>query len=169
MSAPLTFEWTDDGHMVPIAACRRAADARYVIGDRYRMEDITERSQRSHNHYFAEIANMWDSLPDDKAVHFPTPEHLRKFALIRCGYSDQRQIACASKAEALRVASFIRPMDEYAVVTTHEAVVSVFTAQSQSRKAMGHREFQESKDKVLDYIAGLLGVDRADVPQSEAA
>ncbi len=101
--------------------------------------------------------------------YFPTAEHLRKFALIRCGYSDQRQIVCASKAEAQRVAGFVRPMDEYAVVTTSEAVVSVFTAQSQSRKAMGHRPFQESKNKVLDYIAGLLGVNRAEVPEARAA
>jgi len=167
-AAPLTFIWDGDV-MMPVASCRRAANERYVVGERYRMDTVEERSQKSHSHYFASIAEMWASLPDDKAVHFPTAEHLRKFALIRCGYSDQRQIVCASKAEAQRVAGFVRPMDEYAVVTTSAAVVSVFTAQSQSRKAMGHRAFQESKDKVLDYIAGLLGVDRAEVPRQEAA
>lgn len=168
MSAPLTFAWDGDV-MAPVASCRRAANEAFVVGERYRMEVVEERSQRSHSHYFASIHEMWASLPDDKAVHFQTPEHLRKFALIRCGYSDQRQIVCASKAEAQRVAAFVRPLDEYAVVTTHEAVVSVFTAQSQSRKAMGHKAFQESKDKVLDYIAGLIGVDRGAVPQQRAA
>lgn len=168
MSAPLTFAWDGDV-MVPVASCRREADARYVVGERYRMEVVEERSQRSHSHYFAAINEIWSSLPDDKAVHFPTPEHLRKFALIRCGYSDQRQIVCASKAEAQRVASFVRPMDAYAIVTAHEAVVTVFTAQSQSRKAMGNREFQDSKTKVLDYIAGLVGVASGDVPHQEAA
>jgi len=167
-AAPLTFTWDGDG-MQPVASCRRAANERYVVGERYRMDTIEERSQKSHSHYFASLNEMWASLPDDKAVHFPSVDHLRKFALIRCGYSDQRQIVCASKAEAQRVARFVKPMDEYAVVTHHEAVVSVFTAQSQSRKAMGHKAFQESKDKVLDYVAGLLGVDRADVPQQEAA
>ena len=167
-AAPLTWTWDGDG-MVPIASCRRAANERYVIGERYRLEEMAERSQKSHSHFFASLNELWASLPEDKAVHFPTPEHLRKFALIRCGYSDQRQVVCASKAEAQRVAAFVRPMDEYAVVTHHEAVVSVFTAQSQSRKAMGHKAFKESKDKVLDYIAGLIGVDRADVPQQEAA
>jgi hypothetical protein len=168
MSAPLTFVWDGDT-MMPVASCRRAANATFVVGERYRMEVVEERSQRSHSHYFASIHEMWASLPDEKAVHFPTAVHLRKFALIRCGYSDQRQIVCASKAEAQRIAGFIKPMDEYAVVTHHEAVVSVFTAQSQSRKAMGHREFQDSKDRVLDYIAGLLGVERASVPQARAA
>lgn len=155
--------------MVPVASHRRAATERYVVGERYQMEAIEERSQRSHSHYFAAINEIWSSLPDDKAVHFPTSEHLRKFALIRCGYSDQRQIVCASKAEAQRVASFVRPMDGYAIVTTHEAVVSVFTAQSQSRKAMGNKEFQDSKTKVLEYLSGLIGVDPGDVPQQEAA
>lgn len=167
-SHPALFRWSGDA-MVPMAAHRKRCDEDYVVGEIYRMDVVEQRSQKSHSHFFASLAEMWASLPDDKAVHFPTAEHLRKFALIRCGYSDQRQIVCASKAEAHRVAGFVRPMDEYAVVTTSEAVVSVFTAQSQSRKAMGHKPFQESKDKVLDYIAGLLGVDRANVPQQEAA
>lgn len=164
----LTFQWDGD-NMVPVASHRRAANDRYIVGERYQMEAIDERSQRSHSHYFAAINEIWSNLPDDKAVHFPTSEHLRKFALIRCGYSDQRQIVCASKAEAQRVASFVRPMDGYAVVTTHEAVVTVFTAQSQSRKAMGNREFQDSKTKVLEYLAGLIGVAPDEVPRQEAA
>lgn len=168
MSAPLTFAWDGDV-MVPVASCRRAANEHFVVGERYRMDVVEERSQKSHSHYFAAIHEIWSSLPDDKAVHFPTAEHLRKFALIRCGYSDQRQIVCASKAEAQRVARFVKPMDEYAVVTTHEAVVSVFTAQSQSRKAMGNRDFQDSKMKVLEYLSGLVGVAPGDVPQQEAA
>lgn len=168
MTAPLTFAW-DGEAMHPVASCRREADARYVVGERYRMDVVEERSQRSHSHYFASINEIWTNLPDDKAVHFPTAEHLRKFALIRVGYSDQRQIVCASKAEAQRIAAFVRPMDEYAVVTTHEAVVSVFTAQSQSRKAMGNKDFQDSKTRVLEYLAGLIGVAPADVPRQEAA
>jgi len=168
MSAPLVFVWDGDV-MMPVASCRRAANERYVVGERYRMAEIAERSQKSHNHMFAEIANMYDSLPEDRADQFIDAEHLRKYALIKCGYSNLREIVCPTEAQAERTAAFIRPIDPYAVVTTHLCVVRVFTAKSQKRNAMDRREFQESKDKVLDYIAGLLGVDRAAVPRQEAA
>ncbi len=79
--------------------------------------------------------------------------------LVKCGYADERTVVCASKAEAERVAAFIKPMDNYAVVIFHEAVVKVYTAQSQSLKAMGKREFQESKEAVLAAIDRLLGVE----------
>lgn len=168
MSAPLTFAWDGDV-MVPVMSCRRAANEAFVVGERYRMQVVEERSQRSHNHYFATIADMYDSLPEDRADQFVDADHLRKYALIKSGYSNLREIVCSSEAQAKDMAAFIRPIDPYALVTANRCVVRVFTAKSQKRNAMDRREFQESKDKVLDYIAGLLGVDRADVPQSEAA
>lgn len=168
MSAPLTFAWDGDV-MVPVASCRRAANEAFVVGERYRMEVVEERSQRSHSHFFAVIAEMFDNLPEDRANQFIDVEHLRKYALIKSGYSNLREIVCSSEAQAKDMAAFIRPIDPYALVTANLCVVRVFTAQSQSRKAMGHREFQASKDKVLDYIAGLIGVDRASVPERRAA
>lgn len=168
MSAPLTFAW-DGESMHPVTSCRRAANEAFVVGERYRMEVVEERSQRSHNHFFAVIAEMFDNLPEDRADQFIDAEHLRKYALIKCGYSNVSEIVCSSEAEAERVAAFIRPMDRYAVVTNNMRVVRVFTARSQKRNAMDRREFQESKDKVLDYIAGLIGVDRGAVPQQRAA
>ncbi|MCK0312242.1 hypothetical protein, partial [Salmonella sp. 15E557] len=92
------------------------------------MVEQHERSDVSHNHFFASIKNGFDNLPDDLHEDFPTTEHLRKKALIRKGYCDERSIVCASKAEALRLAGFIRPMDDYAIVTARESVVRVWTA-----------------------------------------
>lgn len=51
-------------------------------------------------------------------------------------------------------------LDDYAVITVREAVVRVYTAQSQSMKAMGAKTFQDSKTKVLDALDDLLGVER---------
>lgn len=157
MNAPLIFEWTGEA-MVPLPRFRKAADEAFVVHERYRMTIEEERSMRSHRHYFAMLHDAWMNLPEDQAERFPTSEHLRKWCLIRAGYSDERSIVCASKAEAQRVAAFIRPIDSYAIVTVSEAVVRVFTAQSQSVKAMGHKVFQQSKDKVLEIAAGLIGV-----------
>lgn len=163
---PLAFEWDGDA-MVPLNAKR--ADAFYTVGERYIMAPVSQRSDATHKHEFAWLREAWMSLPDDLAERFPTAEHLRKWALIRAGYSDSHTITCASKAEAIRVAAFIRPIDEFAVVTTNGATVTRFTAKSQSRRAMGAKEFQDSKTKILEVVARMLGVEPSELPKQEAA
>ena len=160
--APLLCEWTGEAFK-PLGRYASDADKSLVVGERYKIAEAADRSANSHNHFFASLAESWRNLPEHLAERFDTPEKLRKFALIRSGYADQRQIFCASKAEAQRVAAFIRPMDEYAVVTVSEAVVTVYTAQSQSMRAMGKKEFQDSKTKVLDFVAGMIGVSPAEL------
>lgn len=155
-AAPIPMRWEGDVFR-PHPRYQKECDRTFTVGDVYRLVEHQDRSQASHSHYFASLAEAWANLPDDLAERWPTPEHLRKFALIKAGYADSRQIVASSRAEALRLASFIRPMDEYAVVTVAEAVVTVFTARSQSKRAMGAKDFQASKQAVLDYVAGLIG------------
>ena len=152
---PMVFEW-DGEQMKPLSA--RAADRQYVVGERYRLAVEEDRSAASHNHYFASVHEAWGNLKEDAAAQFPTADHLRKYALVKAGYRDERSIVASSKAEALRLAAFIKPMDEFAIVTVSEAVVVVHTAKSQSIRAMGKTEFQRSKDAVLDIIAAMIGV-----------
>lgn len=136
------------------------ADREFVVGEVYPLVEHHERSNATHAHYFAAIGEAWKNLPDHFLSEYPNPEALRKKMLVRAGYADERSIVCASKAEAQRVAAFIKPMDDYAVVTVREAVVRVYTAQSQSYRAMGKRVFQESKEAVLNALDDLLGVER---------
>lgn len=159
MNAPFAFTWDGDA-MVPTAHFKRACDKEFVVGQVYRMETVEERSVVSHRHYFATLHEYWLNLPEHLAERFPSAEHLRKYALIKAGFYDERSIVAGSKAEAQRLASFIKPMDDFAIVTVSEAVVRVFTAKSQSMKAMGRKTFQESKDKVLDLVADMIGVSR---------
>lgn len=163
---PEPFEW--DGEVMRPLRPRRA-DAFYTVGERYIMAPVEQRSDPSHRHEFAWLREAWMTLPDQMAERFPTSEHLRKFALIKAGYCDGHTITCASKAEALRVAAFIRPIDEFAVVVTNGATVTRYTAKSQSRRAMGGKVFQESKQAIMEVIAGMLGVDPGQLPQREAA
>ena len=165
MSGPILYQWTGEV-MQPTARMQARCDAEFVVGQLYRLEQVHDRSANSHRHYFAELHEGWRNLPEREAERFPSSEHLRAYALIRCGFADQSQIVCASKAEAQRVAAFIKPMDEYSVVTVSEAVVTVYTAQSQSMKAMGRKAFQESKTAVLDYVAALIGVSRDELKQN---
>jgi hypothetical protein len=111
----------------------------------------------SHNQYFAAVTEAWKNLPEEYADQFPSVDHLRKWCLIKAGYRDERTIACSSKAEAQRIAAFIKPMDSFAVVVVREATVAVYTAKSQSMKAQGKKDFQESKAAVLEILAGMIG------------
>ena len=160
MSAPLPIvaRWTGEA-LEPLGRSKREADAEYVIGEVYRFTRYEERSEASHRHYFAALHEAWANLPADLSERFPTSERLRKFALIKTGYATQRQIVASSRAEALRLAAFVAPMDEYALVETRGAVVTVWEAESQSMRAMGKKRFQESKDAVLGYCASLIGVE----------
>lgn len=163
---PVPFLW--DGEVMKPLQPKRA-DAFYTVGERYIMVPVCQRSDATHKHEFAWLREAWMNLPDDLAERFPTAEHLRKWALIRAGYSDSHTITCHNKAEALRVAAFIRPIDEFAVVITNEATVTRYTAKSQSRRAMGAKEFQDSKTKIMEVVARMLGVEPGALPQREAA
>lgn len=155
---PLEFTW-DGESMTPLKP--RLADRYYVVGEVYRLEPSEERSLNSHRHYFASVAEGWRNLREEFEDRFPTSEHLRKWALIKAGYRDERSIVATSKAEAQRLAAFMKPMDDFAVVVVSECVVTVYTAKSQSMRAMGKKDFQSSKDAVLGIIAGMIGTTAA--------
>jgi len=166
---PLPFFW-DGSAMVPPSRFAKQADQQFVIGETYTLAEVQDRSSASHRHYFALINDAWMNLPEAQGERFPSAESLRKYALVKAGYRDERSIVCASKAEAHRVASFIKPMDEYAIVFVFEATVTVYTAKSQSVRAMGKAEFQASKDAVIAVLAEMIDVAPAVLQrQSEAA
>lgn len=170
MSAPVNLRYEGDGEFRVMSnywALR--ADKEFVVGEVYKMAEQKDRSTNSHNHFFATVADAWRTLPDNHLETYPTADHLRKKALVWKGWRDERTVVCASKAEAERVAAFVKPMDDFAVVTVRDAVVRVWTAKSQSVKAMGAKEFQQSKQDVLDFLDDLLGVDRGETGRSAAA
>lgn len=169
-TAPIPLRYEGDGEFRVMSNFWMArADKDFVVGETYKMVEHHDRSTASHNHYFAAVQNGFDNLPDHMKGEYPTSEHLRKKALIRCGYRDERDIVLSSKAEAERVAAFLRPMDEYAIVVPVNCVVRVWTAKTQKKSAMDAREFQQSKSDVLDFIDDLLGIERGATARSEAA
>lgn len=170
MSAPVMLRYEGDGEFRAASVFWAGrCDKEFVVGEVTKMAEPHERSQSSHNHHFASIKNAWDNLPDAMLDEYPTAEHLRKKALIACGYAEHRDHVCASKQEARKLRAFLKPMDDYAIVECHENVVRVWTAKSQSVRAMGAKEFQESKQRVLDWLDDLLGVEPGSTARSEAA
>ena len=152
---PITFEWNGEV-MVPLN--KRLANKQYVVGEYYRLEAREERSTVSHDHFFACVQETWKNLPEDMAEHYPTPDHLRKRALIKCGYRNERSIVCASAEEARKVAAFIQPFDDMAYIVIRDNVVTVYTAESQSLQSQDKERFQASKNAVLDLLSTMIGV-----------
>lgn len=157
---PLTYVWKA-GAMHPMRRFAKRCADEFVENELYRMEAHEARSIASHNHYFATIHDAWLNLPEKYAETFATEEHLRKHALIQCGYYDERKIVLATAEEALQVAAFVRVLDTYAIISVHDRVVVEWRAKSQSLRRMGNKVFQKSKSDVLDYLSTLLDTSRA--------
>lgn len=152
---PQFFDW-DGEVMRPLNP--KACDRQYIIGARYRLDHVEERSAATHNHEFAWLHDAWANLPETMADLYPTAEHLRKRALIQAGYYDEEIIDAGTKAAALRVAGFLRHRDDFAYIVVRGPLVVVRTAKSQSRRAMDRKTFQASKSAIMDVIAKLIGV-----------
>jgi hypothetical protein len=152
LSDPLWYRW-NGAVMIPMRP--ELAAHQFHVDGRYFLEAHHERSWQRHKAYFASLTEAWRNLATDI---FPTAEHLRKHALIKTGWRDERSFVCRSRDEAARLAAFCKPFDEYAVLVAEGRVLRVWTAQSQSYKAMGRDRFNQSMDDVLDYCAGLIGV-----------
>jgi hypothetical protein len=168
MAAPIPFRWNGEA-FEPLSRHREECDREFVIGEIYRLAEVSERSQASHNHYFAALHQAWLNLPETIAAQFPSEEHLRKHALIKAGYVNIRQFLAESTEQATKLAKFLRPLDEYCIVTTEDSMVTVWTAKSQSMRAMKKKEFEESKAKVLDVVAAMIGSSAAELTREGAA
>lgn len=158
-------EW-DGEAFVPRSAYRARCDKEYVVNEIYRMEVREERSSRSHGHYFACLKDAFDNLPEGVADNVASPEHLRKYALIKAGYRDEDVFVAGSAKDAQQIAAFAKASDEYRIVLVSDCVVTVLTAKSQSARAMGKKDFQASKDAVLNIVAGLVEVDAETLKQN---
>lgn len=166
MSSTIFSAQWDGEHMVPLPRFRRQCDQVFVIGENYVLETIEQRSAASHRHYFACIRSAWQNLPEDMSKQFPTEDHLRKYALIKTGFYNSNAIKCETPAQAVKLAAFIKPLDEFGVIDVRGLVVTRFTARSQSMKAMGKEIFTKSKNDVLDFLATLVGTSTKELTES---
>lgn len=137
----------------------KRCDEHFEVGPKYLLSECLERSINSHRHYFVQLHEAWLQLPEDIAGEFPTFDKFRATGLIATGHYNQRSIICASAEESRRMASFVAPFDDLAIVSVHGPAVVVRTAKSQSYRAMNKAEFRKSKEAVLAWAWGIVGVD----------
>lgn len=167
---PVKFRWDGEAMVPPSGYWSREADKQFVVGEVYRLAEEHERSQVSHNHEFAFLAEAWNSLPDHLIDQYPSVEHLRKKGLIAKGHCTMTQHACTSIAEAERLeAAITSHVDTYAVVRRRGSVVTVYEAASQSYRAMGKAMFQQSKTDLMEFVGDLLGVAPDDLAKVRSA
>lgn len=151
----LAFRW-DGETMRPLRA--KLADETFVIGQIHWLEEEKPRSVASERHQFAWLREAWKNLPEGLADQFPSAEHLRKRALIDAGYYHEEIIDAGSAAAALRIAPAFRKLDDLALTVVRGSLIVRRTAKSQRRHFMDAKEFQESKEKIMEIVAGLIGV-----------
>lgn len=168
MSTPIPCQWTGDS-FVPLPRFRAEADKRFVVGQNYILDEIEMRSAAAHRRFFACVNEAWSSLPETAHERFPNPDSLRKYALIRTGFYDSDSIVCSSAAEARRIATFVRPRDEFVVVTVDAATVTRYWAKTQNMRAMGKDQFNASADAVLNFLAEMLGTTTDELQKAQAA
>lgn len=153
---PMPFQW--DGEIEALRPRHpKLAGRHFVDTVYYTMAPWEDRSIATHNHQFAWLHQAWQNLPEDLADAYPTPEHLRKRALIEAGFYDEDVIDAGTKAAALRVASHFRKRDDFAWIVVRGPVVVVRTAKSQSRRYMDKDTFQKSKTAIMEIIANMIG------------
>lgn len=143
----------------------------YGDGEIVRLQEPLDRTQQAEGFYFANLKEMWSSLPERFADEWwaEDSDALRAYALMKTGFANIEDFPCKTHAEAMRWAARLRPMIDYCIVEVRGNVVRRYTPKSQSRKAMpGKATFHESTEKVLNFIADLINLPK-DAEQRKAS
>lgn len=157
MSEVLPMRYEGNG----LFRCLHPKRVKLAVGEVHGWQMAEHRSKASHDHFFACVNEAWKNLPEDLADDFPSPEHLRKWALIKAGFCSETRIVCANNSEAMSLAVKAKTMDKFSLVAIDGKVVMIWTADSQRRDAMGRQVFQDAKDKALHILSQLIGADVA--------
>lgn len=135
---------------------RRGANF-FVDKERYLLEAREERSGAQHRAFFASINEAWKSLPEGTEGRWPSPDHLRRWALCKAGFADEDVSIWDSPSDARRAAVMMRKLDGYAVIEVKGNTVRRFTAKSQATRHMDKKTFKESCEAVERVISSVLG------------
>jgi hypothetical protein len=165
MTAVLPLRYEGNG----MFRCLRASTtATLEPGEVHGWQMAEHRSAKSHDHFFAIVNETWKNLPEELADDFPSPEHLRKWSLIKAGFCTETRIMCANNGEAMTLATKAKTMDRYSVVAIDGKTVTIWTADSQRKDAMGRERFQEAKEAAIHILSNLIGTDVATLKKEAA-
>ena len=129
----------------------------------YQLRPFDSRSSANHKHYFATIKHAFNLLHDGGELdRWPNPEELRKWALVKAGYSKYRELLAVDENEARVIATaLLAGSDDVTLAVADGCMVRVWAALSQSVDRMSNRQFHKSKQDVIDVLAELCGCSSA--------
>lgn len=157
--------------MLPLKRYQNLACGQFVEHEEYYLTAEEVRSAKQHRFYMASIKDGFDNLPENVATRFPSPTHLRKWLLVRCGFFVEKEFEFDGRnaeIQARRLGTFIRTTDEYAVISPVEIEPGkwkVIVRQAKSQAASGPNrmpaeEFKASSKAVLEALDDMIGVER---------
>ncbi len=158
MATPKLIAVWDGEAFVPEARFKWQCGQDYTAGEKYQIEALPQRSIRSHNHFMAAVDDVWKNLRENQDRKFPSPTHLRRWALVECGYCTEQAKIFSTKKDALSAAASIREIDPYSVIHVRGNVLLKWTPLSMKTIAMDSEKFQKAKADVLDLLASMIGV-----------
>lgn len=160
---PILFSW-DGEVMRPYGRMSKLADEQFVVGETYMLEQVAERSQQDHRHYFAWLNEVWRNLPEHLDGKWSDVERLRKWALCATGHCQVITHTFRTRKEAEKFMAETARQDDEVFLERIRTRVIERRAKSQSYSAMTKTEFRKSKDDVINLLTKMIGVN-----QQEAA
>lgn len=160
MVKPIRFQW-DGEHMVPHPRAQLLCERQYTVGKWYMLGDVEQRNTALERMFFASVREAWNNLSPEKTARWPSPNHLRKWALCKAGYCEHTDRACSDREMASIVAANCRrKYGEYAVIKIgKDNVVHAWVPFSMKREEMSAGTFKEAVERVLNVISAEIGVD----------
>lgn len=162
---PVVFVW-DGNNMVPLPRFKRLCDSQFAVNEEYPLMIVENRSQASHNHYFAALHEAYLNLAEEYAQEFDSEEHLRHWCLCKTGYCTTTTYVLNTAADAQQLRDALKKANASTIVGVAGNVAKVYTPMSQSLAAMKKQAFEDSKRAVLDLVASMARTTPADLKKN---
>lgn len=155
-----------DNHMVPLPRFQRLFDEQFAVSEEYPLIIIEERSQASHNHYFAALHEGYLNLAEEYAQEFDSEEHLRHWCLCKAGFCTKDRWVMNTAEDARKLRDALKSKDRSTIIAVSDNVATVYTPMSQSVPAMKKTEFEDSKKAVLELVASMARMTPAELKKN---
>lgn len=154
------LRWTGSAYEPATAFWQRVISEQTPIGavewQEFSPDDEVSDAERAA--FFAQVGEAWKNLPDDLAARYPSPDHIRKRALVTTGHCDITDHVCESEHEIGMIQRFAA-RNEYAVLVRKDMVIRELVPKSMKKGGMTKKEFREAAEDVRRVLSELLGVD----------
>lgn len=162
---PVLFVWNGE-HMIPLPRFKRLCDAQFAVNEEYPLIIIEERSQASHNHYFAALHEAYQNLAEEYAQEFDSEQHFRDWLLCRTGFCTKERWVMNTAEDARQMREAMKKVNRSTIISVAGNVATVYTPMSQSRPAMKKYLFEDSKKAVLDLAASMARTTPAELKKN---